>query len=64
MKILNHCLKLFGIPDGDGIFSPGGSLSMLYGLVAARYQAFPEVKSKGMRGLPEFVVFTSEDVSN
>ncbi|KAI8437538.1 hypothetical protein MSG28_011841 [Choristoneura fumiferana] len=52
---------VFGIPDGDGIFSPGGSMSMLYAIVAARFRAFPEVKSKGMRGLPELVLFTSED---
>ncbi|CAK1593968.1 unnamed protein product [Parnassius mnemosyne] len=61
LKILNHILQLFGIPDGDGIFSPGGSVSMLYALVAARYKAFPEVKSKGLRNLPELVIFTSED---
>ncbi|KAI8437543.1 hypothetical protein MSG28_011841, partial [Choristoneura fumiferana] len=57
----HHVLKVFGIPDGDGIFSPGGSMSMLYAIVAARFRAFPEVKSKGMRGLPELVLFTSED---
>ncbi|XP_052754149.1 glutamate decarboxylase 1-like [Galleria mellonella] len=61
LKMLRHILNLVGIPNGDGIFSPGGSLSMLYGLVAARYKAFPEVKMKGMRALPEVVVFTSED---
>ncbi|XP_073959837.1 cysteine sulfinic acid decarboxylase-like [Choristoneura fumiferana] len=61
MKVLSHVLKVFGIPDGDGIFSPGGSMSMLYAIVAARFRAFPEVKSKGMRGLPELVLFTSED---
>ncbi|XP_068619692.1 cysteine sulfinic acid decarboxylase-like [Battus philenor] len=60
-KILSHILQLFGIPDGDGIFSPGGSISMLYALVAARYKAFPDVKCKGVRNLPELVVFTSED---
>lgn len=63
MKILKHTLKLFGITNGDGIFSPGGSISMLYALVAARFKAFPDVKRKGMRGLPEMVIFTSEDVS-
>lgn len=61
LKILNHTLNLFGIPDGDGIFSPGGSISMLYALVAARFKLFPEVKRKGMRSLPEMVIFTSED---
>ncbi|XP_028156365.1 glutamate decarboxylase 1-like isoform X2 [Ostrinia furnacalis] len=61
LKIIRHILQLFGMPEGDGIFSPGGSMSMFYGIVAARYRAFPEVKSKGMRGLPEMVLFTSED---
>lgn len=63
LKLLGHILKLFGIPDGDGIFSPGGSISILYGLVAARYKAYPDIKAKGMRNLPEMVIFTSEDVS-
>ncbi|XP_045504214.1 glutamate decarboxylase 1 [Colias croceus] len=60
-KMIQHILQLFGIPNGDGIFSPGGSMSMLYAIVAARFRAFPEVKSKGMRGLPEMVIYTSED---
>ncbi|KAL0818942.1 hypothetical protein ABMA28_008241 [Loxostege sticticalis] len=61
LKMIQHILQLFGIPEGDGIFSPGGSMSMFYGIVAARHKAFPEVKAKGMRGLPELVLFTSED---
>lgn len=63
LKLINHILKLFGIPDGDGIFSPGGSMSMLYAVVAARYNAFPEVKQKGLWNLPKMMLFTSEDVS-
>ncbi|XP_022114789.2 cysteine sulfinic acid decarboxylase [Pieris rapae] len=59
-KMLNHILKLFGFPDGDGIFSPGGSISMMYAIVAARFKAFPEVKSKGIRNLPEMVMYSSE----
>lgn len=55
-------MNLFGFPDGDGIFSPGGSISMFYAIVAARFSAFPQVKTKGMRNLPELVLFTSEDV--
>jgi glutamate/tyrosine decarboxylase-like PLP-dependent enzyme len=61
--MVQHILNLFGIPEGDGIFSPGGSMSLFYSVVAARYKAFPEVKSKGMKSLPELVLFTSEDVS-
>lgn len=38
-------------------------MSLLYGIVAARYKIFPEVKTKGMRALPELILFTSEDVS-
>lgn len=38
-------------------------MSMLYAIVAARFKAFPEVKRKGTRNLPEMVLFTSEDVS-
>lgn len=63
-RVISHVLSLFGIPRGDGIFSPGGSMSLLYALVAARFKAFPEVKAKGVRSLPELVIFTSEDVSS
>uniref|UniRef100_A0A670XQR9 Glutamate decarboxylase 1 n=1 Tax=Pseudonaja textilis TaxID=8673 RepID=A0A670XQR9_PSETE len=34
--------------DGDGIFSPGGAISNMYSIMAARYKYFPEVKTKGM----------------
>ncbi|XP_026332035.1 cysteine sulfinic acid decarboxylase-like [Hyposmocoma kahamanoa] len=61
LKIINHILKLFGIPDGDGIFSPGGSMSMMYAVVAARYNAFPDVKRNGMWNLPKMILFTSKD---
>lgn len=61
-KVLNHILKLFGLVNGDGIFSPGGSISMLYAVVAARFKAFPEVKAKGIRNLPEMVIYSSESV--
>ena len=30
--------------QGDGIFSPGGSLSNMYGMMLARHNAFPEIK--------------------
>ncbi len=49
--------------EGDGIFSPGGSISNLYGLILARYNKFPESKEKGILGLPQMVVFCSDNVS-
>lgn len=61
LKLLDHILKLFGIPNGDGIFTPGGSIALMYSIVAARYKKFPDIKTKGMKNLPEMVLFTSED---
>ncbi|XP_058043715.1 glutamate decarboxylase 1 [Ahaetulla prasina] len=46
--------------DGDGIFSPGGAISNMYSIMAARYKYFPEVKTKGMAAVPKLVLFTSE----
>ena len=34
-------MKIF---QGDGIFSPGGSLSNMYGMMLARHNAFPDIK--------------------
>jgi glutamate/tyrosine decarboxylase-like PLP-dependent enzyme len=61
--VIKTCLQLFGFDGGDGILSPGGSMSNMYGVVAARYKRFPEVKNKGLRCLPQLCVFTSECVS-
>ncbi|XP_030629393.1 glutamate decarboxylase 1 [Chanos chanos] len=46
--------------EGDGVFSPGGTMSNLYSVLLARFHRFPEVKTKGMNGLPRLVLFTSE----
>jgi len=45
--------------NGDGIFTPGGSMANMYALSVARYHAFPEVKEKGLRGIPPLAIFTS-----
>ncbi|XP_012222395.1 cysteine sulfinic acid decarboxylase [Linepithema humile] len=49
------------MPDADGIMSPGGTISNMYGMVLARYKKAPEVKKKGVNHLPPLVCFTSED---
>ncbi|XP_045383584.1 glutamate decarboxylase 1-like [Lemur catta] len=46
--------------EADGIFSPGGSISNLYGILVARYKRYPELKTKGMAALPCIVLFVSE----
>ncbi|XP_064149281.1 glutamate decarboxylase 1-like [Loxodonta africana] len=46
--------------EADGLFSPGGSISNLYGILVARYKQYPEIKTKGMTALPHIVLFVSE----
>nr|XP_033692844.1 glutamate decarboxylase 1-like [Tursiops truncatus] len=46
--------------EADGIFSPGGSISNLYGVLVPRYRQYPEIKTKGMTALPCLVLFVSE----
>nr|BDD85283.1 aspartate 1-decarboxylase 1 [Ischnura senegalensis] len=47
--------------EGDSIFCPGGSMANGYAISCARFNAFPEVKTKGLHGLPQLSLFTSED---
>jgi len=35
--------------NGDGVFAPGGAVSNLYGVLAARHYVFPEIKTSGIR---------------
>merc|ERR1719259_652199 len=63
--LLEKIRHLVGYPvkeehGGDGIFCPGGSISNMYALSLARFHKFPESKQKGLRGLPEMRVFTSQ----
>ena len=60
--MLQKMRDLIGWNQGNGIFAPGGSISNLYGLVAARYQRFPDIKEKGIIHLPQMVIFSSEEV--
>jgi glutamate decarboxylase len=35
--------------NGDGVLAPGGAVSNLYAVLAARHYAFPEIKKSGIR---------------
>ena len=62
-EILNKALGLVGypgLPESDGIFCPGGSISNMYGMVLARYKKIPDIKTKGLYGQPRLALFTSE----
>ncbi|KAK9502790.1 hypothetical protein O3M35_011496 [Rhynocoris fuscipes] len=59
--VLAEMRKFVGYQDGDGIFSPGGSIANGYAINCARYHKMPQVKTQGLHGLPRMVMFTSED---
>ncbi|ERL93380.1 cysteine sulfinic acid decarboxylase [Dendroctonus ponderosae] len=61
--VLREMRQIVGWPngEGDGIFCPGGSMANGYAISCARHYYFPEVKTKGLHGLPKLVLFTSED---
>ncbi|XP_071151866.1 cysteine sulfinic acid decarboxylase-like [Mytilus edulis] len=58
--VIRKMLNFAGLENGDGIFCPGGSISNMYALNVARYQRFPDCKTKGMQALPKICVLTSE----
>ena len=37
------------LSNGDGLLAPGGALSNLYAVLAARHHAFPEIKEHGFQ---------------
>ena len=54
--VLTHMRQCCGWPiheqsskNGDGVFAPGGAVSNLYAVLAARHYAFPEIKESGIR---------------
>ncbi|XP_066140005.1 cysteine sulfinic acid decarboxylase isoform X1 [Euwallacea fornicatus] len=61
--VLREMRQIVGWPngEGDGIFCPGGSISNGYAISCARHYYFPEIKTKGLHGLPKLALFTSED---
>ncbi|XP_041459026.1 glutamate decarboxylase 1-like isoform X1 [Lytechinus variegatus] len=57
---LKKMREIVGFKDGDGIFAPGGAVCNLYAVLAARHKFFPACKRRGLFGLPNLVMFTSE----
>ncbi|XP_059622527.1 cysteine sulfinic acid decarboxylase [Phlebotomus argentipes] len=60
-SVVRKCLDLFNFPSGDGIFSPGGSMSNMYAMILARFRLDPRYKSAGMFESKPLVAFTSQD---
>ncbi|NXO02273.1 GADL1 decarboxylase, partial [Rhinopomastus cyanomelas] len=59
--VIKKMVECVGWEEGDGIFNPGGSVSNMCAMNLARYRLFPEVKEKGLSGLPRLVLFASEE---
>ncbi|XP_075275082.1 acidic amino acid decarboxylase GADL1 isoform X4 [Opisthocomus hoazin] len=59
--VIKKMIEFVGWEEGDGIFNPGGSVSNMYAMNLARYRFCPEIKEKGLSGLPRLVLFTSEE---
>ncbi|HSR50747.1 MAG TPA: pyridoxal-dependent decarboxylase [Acidobacteriota bacterium] len=47
-KVIDKMLQLVGYGDGDGTFTPGGSLANLVGLLMARNEAAPASRETGV----------------
>ncbi|MCH9684247.1 MAG: aminotransferase class V-fold PLP-dependent enzyme [Deltaproteobacteria bacterium] len=47
-----------GMPDGDGMFAPGGSLSNFAAMMMARNEALPRTRERGMPSTPA-AIYTS-----
>lgn len=59
--VMKKMRELIGYTHGDSILAPGGSVSNLYAVMAARHKMFPNYKSMGLKALPQLVMYTSED---
>ncbi|XP_074593282.1 glutamate decarboxylase [Brevipalpus obovatus] len=58
--VLEKMRQVIGFPRGDSILAPGGAISNLYAIIVARHTMFPDYKTKGLKALPQLVLFTSE----
>ncbi|XP_074427498.1 cysteine sulfinic acid decarboxylase isoform X4 [Larus michahellis] len=59
--VLAKLRELVGWSSGDGIFSPGGSISNMYAMNVARFHRFPESRQKGNWALPRLALFASQE---
>ncbi|NWT76672.1 CSAD decarboxylase, partial [Prunella himalayana] len=60
-QVLTKLRELVGWSSGDGIFAPGGSISNMLAMNVARFQRFPESRSRGNWDLPRLALFASQE---
>ena len=60
-EMLEKFKQVFGFPSGEAQVTTGGSNSNYLALLLALHKKFPEIKTKGVQGLPKLSVFVSEE---
>ncbi|XP_033726715.1 cysteine sulfinic acid decarboxylase-like [Pecten maximus] len=59
--MMKKMCSVFGFPNGDGVFCPGGSYSNILALHVARYKSNPAFKQTGNFGSKVMTMFTHAD---
>ncbi|XP_013398337.1 cysteine sulfinic acid decarboxylase [Lingula anatina] len=58
--LVQKMCSIVGYKDGDGLFNPGGTFSNLTAVHVARYQYNKQVKKTGLFGMPQMILFASD----
>lgn len=63
LELMARMTRSAGFTNGEGIFTPGGSIANLMAVIAARHRAFPDSKRRGVAGggLADPVIFLSAE---
>eukprot|EP01065_Artemidia_motanka_P045137 TRINITY_DN6569_c0_g1_i1.p2 TRINITY_DN6569_c0_g1~~TRINITY_DN6569_c0_g1_i1.p2 ORF type:complete len:531 (+),score=225.34 TRINITY_DN6569_c0_g1_i1:62-1654(+) len=59
-EVIRVLCDLIGLPGGDGVFAPGGSMCNMFAMLMARNSAVPDIKEHGFGG-KTLVAFTSAE---
>lgn len=59
-EVIAEMLRLAGLTRGEGIFCPGGSISNLVAMLAARHFALPEAREDGLHPSAPLRVYASD----
>jgi len=61
--LIRHLCRFVGwsADEGEGVFTPGGSIANLMGVLAARHRLLPHVKARGLGPTDRLVLFLSEE---
>jgi glutamate/tyrosine decarboxylase-like PLP-dependent enzyme len=61
LALVERLCRYVGFTEGEGVLSPGGSITNLMATLTARHRAFPHVKREGLRPDDRPVLFVSEE---